>query len=222
VGKTRSTDVDLIELHCYAFDNLQVSGITASVDFLNLSTHFYTLDQEIVSTHLLTESYRRVYVYHLTPGNFEGLVFRITQQHADEPSAQQILVSAIPSLAYLGLNPHKFPTGITYLFLNEFVSELKNSTKASLFLERAHNFSNVEEKYFNQHDLTKIQIRLLMLLAKGLTNAEIAKTMILSEKGVESAIKRLALKLDCYRMSRSQQNLRVLLLRRYAQLLGLI
>lgn len=65
-------------------------------------------------------------------------------------------------------------------------------------------------------------MRLLLLIARGSTNSEIARELVLTEKGVESAIKRLAIKLDCARTGEKPQNLRILLGRRYAQLLGVL
>ena len=84
-----------------------------------------------------------------------------------------------------------------------------------------HQIRAIDE-FFDVHSLSTTQVKLLILIATGNTNAEIAREMVLTEKGVESAIKRLAIKLDCTREGEKPQNLRILLGRRYAQLLGVL
>ena len=73
------------------------------------------------------------------------------------------------------------------------------------------------------HDLTDAQIETLRLLAGGLTNAEIARVRVVTEKSVEQAIARTAKRLGIdVTPSSSQPNLnqRVALARAYYRLTG--
>lgn len=73
------------------------------------------------------------------------------------------------------------------------------------------------------HDLTDAQIETLRLLAGGLTNAEIARVRVVTEKSVEQAIARTAKRLDIDATPNANQpslNQRVALARAYYRLTG--
>ena len=210
----------LCSFHCHSFDKLQAAGIAGLIEFPSTSLNFDSLDPNN-QPGFEEKSDARIDIYMLTPRNYEELIVQIDSDHLAFPEAHQILLINVQSLGLLGLTPKKFPERLSYVFLNHFVELIrKHQTLTSLL-----SIFGVEqdlEIFFHQTLMTKTQVRLLILVTKGSTNSEIAKKMVLSEKGIESAIKRLALKLDCYRMSRSEQNLRILLVRRYNQLLGMI
>ena len=206
--------------HCHAFDKLQSRGISGIINFPSISLYFDSLDSNDQPQDSENNGLR-VDIYLLTARNYEEIILLIESDHRLFPEAQQLLVINVQSLGFLGLTPKKFPVKLFFVFLNNFVELVsKHETLASLL----SIFDTPQDagEFFNQTMMTKTQVRLLILVTKGSTNSEIAKKMVLSEKGIESAIKRLALKLDCYRMSRSEQNLRVLLVRRYNQILGMI
>jgi len=218
---TATTEIDRrCTFHCHSFDKLQAQGIAAMLNFPSTSLNFYSLDLN-AQTQITENNSARVDIYLLTARNYEELILQIEADHYLFPDAQQILVINVQSLGFLGLIPKKFPDQIYYVFLNKFV-ELISKFETPTSLLGIFGIPQDTDEFFNQTMMTKTQIRLLILVTKGSTNSEIAKKMVLSEKGIESAIKRLALKLDCYRMSRSEQNLRILLVRRYNQILGMI
>jgi len=205
------------EFYCHGFDSLQAEGITGLIKFPATSLVFNSLGAENQDVSMVTDLIR-VDIYLLTAGNFELLLLRIESDHQLFPEAKQLLVINVPSLGFLGLTSKKFPDHIHFVFLKNFVALMKSNETLHSIVELFRLEQELEE-FFHQTLLTKTQIRLLILVAKGSTNSEIARKMVLSEKGIESAIKRLAVKLDCYRMSRSEQNLRILLVRRYNQML---
>ena len=125
------------------------------------------------------------------------------------------------SLALLGLNQSDFPTGSRFLRgadLVEGITQWDHTNSQECDSVSIADGSDL----FSRLGLSGDLLRLFIRLVQGDTNAEIAKVLVLSEKGVESAIKRLAIKVDCVRTAPEQQNLRVLLGRRYAQLLGIL
>jgi predicted DNA-binding protein YlxM (UPF0122 family) len=209
--------VDQYVFYCHGFDRLQAEGISGLIKFPATSLVFNSLDSEIHNDSNVLDV-TRIDIYLLTAGNFELLLLRIESDHQLFPEAKQLLVINVPSLGFLGLTSKKFPDDIHFVFLKNFVELMKSNETLHSFFELFGPNQELDE-FFHQTLLTKTQIRLLILVAKGSTNSEIARKMVLSEKGIESAIKRLAVKLDCYRMSRSEQNLRILLVRRYNQML---
>jgi DNA-binding NarL/FixJ family response regulator len=119
-------------------------------------------------------------------------------------------------LALLGLSQRNFPHKTAFLTLDDLLVVMKSGAP--------HGFHQIRtgDEFFEVKPFSSTQVKLLLLISTGNTNAEIAREMVLTEKGVESAIKRLAIKLDCTREGEKPQNLRILLGRRYAQLLGVL
>lgn len=162
------------------------------------------------------------YFYRLTPRNFESIVAQLNKDYESRPGIAQLLVTAVPTLTFLGLRPDSFPAQTLFITYEEFVEYFFTDTSA----EESRNLASLPgdrtEMFFHSGGLSESQVALLLLIALGHTNVEIAKRMALTEKGVESAIKRLAIKLDCTREGSRPHNLRILLGRRYAQLLGVL
>jgi DNA-binding CsgD family transcriptional regulator len=160
--------------------------------------------------------------YRLTPRNFESIVAQLNQDYEAKPEVKQLLVTAVPTLTFLGLTPESFPAQTLFITYEEFVEHFITSVNGVKINALATLPTEQVEKFFHSGGLSKSQVSLLLLIALGHTNIEIAKRMTLTEKGVESAIKRLAIKLDCSREGSRPHNLRILLGRRYAQLLGVL
>ena len=199
-----------------AFDSLQSLGLALTLSAAGITHNFETIDQ---ANNTLKESFAvtpRDFIYLLTPANFEELTKLIRSQASQNPIAHHIVVTSIPSLALLGLSQRNFPHKTVFLTLDDLFVMMKSGAP--------HGFHQIRavDEFFEVRPLSSTQVNLLLLIATGNTNAEIAREMVLTEKGVESAIKRLAIKLDCTREGEKPQNLRILLGRRYAQLLGVL
>ncbi len=179
--------------------------------------------QSIALERLLSgSSAEELYFYRLTPRNFESIVAQLNEDFASRPGVTQHLVTAVPTLTFLGLRSDSFPAQTLFITDEEFVEHLTSETGAAQFSTLTSLPGDRTEKFFHSGGLSESQVALLLLIALGHTNVEIAKRMALTEKGVESAIKRLAIKLDCTREGSRPHNLRILLGRRYAQLLGVL
>jgi DNA-binding NarL/FixJ family response regulator len=199
-----------------AFDSIQSLGLALTLIAAGITHNFETVDQANIT---LKESFAvtpRDFIYLLTPANFGELTKLIRSQASQNPIAQHIVVTEVPTLALLGLSKRNFPQKTLFLRLDDLLEIMKSSAKIGF-----HQLREIDD-FFDLHPLSKTQVKLLVLIATGNTNAEIAREMVLTEKGVESAIKRLAIKLDCTREGEKPQNLRILLGRRYAQLLGVL
>jgi len=199
-----------------AFDSLQSLGLALTLSAAGITHNFETIEQANIT---LKESFAvtpRDFIYLLMPANFEELTKLIRSQASQNPLAQHIVVTSVPSLALLGLSQKNFPQKTVFLTLDDLFAMMKSGAPRGF-----HQIRTVDD-FFAVKPLSSTQVNLLLLIATGNTNAEIAREMVLTEKGVESAIKRLAIKLDCAREGEKPQNLRILLGRRYAQLLGVL
>jgi DNA-binding CsgD family transcriptional regulator len=170
-------------------------------------------------------------LYRLTPRNFDEILATLRADRAAHLKLDQVIVTTVPSLTFLGLQPHSFPEATIFITYQEFVESLvevitgaqRSMTEAMTALkDRGDGQGKSVERFFGREGLSQAQITLLIFIAIGHTNVEIARRMELTEKGVESAIKRLAIKLDCTREGSRPHNLRILLGRKYAQLLGVL
>jgi DNA-binding CsgD family transcriptional regulator len=186
------------------------------------ATGFDPLHSIALKRSLSGSSAEELYFYRLTPRNFESIVTQLNKDYESRPDITQLLVTAVPTLTFLGLRPDSFPAQTLFITDEEFVEHLTTETGAAQFSTLASIPGDRAEKFFHSGGLSESQVALLLLIALGHTNVEIAKRMALTEKGVESAIKRLAIKLDCTREGSRPHNLRILLGRRYAQLLGVL
>lgn len=190
----------------FGFDPLQESAIAA----------------QHVNLHLINKMFSQASVdyYHMTTANFRKVIASILNVKNKESIS--VVVTDIPNLSLLGLSSDSFSENTLFLTLDQFTDALVGDSSNSSLVEDAIRETSRKESFFNDSSLTKSQLDLLIHISNGHTNVEISRLMFLTEKGVESAIKRLSLKLGCNGAYQKQQNLRILLGRRYAELLGVL
>jgi DNA-binding CsgD family transcriptional regulator len=190
----------------FGFDPLQESAIAAQ--HLNL--------------HLINKLFTQASVdyYQMTTANFRKVIASILSVKNKE--SVSVIVTDIPNLSLLGLSPESFSENTLFLTLEQFTDALVGDSANSSLVEEAIRERSRRESFFNDSSLTQSQLDLLIHISNGHTNVEISRLMFLTEKGVESAIKRLSMKLGCDGAYQKQQNLRILLGRRYAELLGVL
>ena len=140
-----------------------------------------------------------------------------------------VLVTACPDLRLLGLVEKQIPTG-SQVILKKSVADLSvvshaitNSVIAIAEKEKMSwidSHGSLHENAFKSilTDFTDIQIETFRLLARGLSNSEIAKVRFVSEKSVEQIVARISQHL---RITPDRaQNLRVVLTGEYFKWIG--
>jgi DNA-binding NarL/FixJ family response regulator len=145
------------------------------------------------------------------------------------PSLGIVLMTACPDLRLLGLLEKQIPLG-SQVFLKKSVADL---TVVSHTIVRSIAAVDAREKmaWVDSHgslhensftsilnEFTDIQIETFRLLAKGLSNSEIAKVRFVSEKSVEQIVARIAQHLQV--LPDRTQNLRVVLTGEYFKWIG--
>jgi DNA-binding NarL/FixJ family response regulator len=145
------------------------------------------------------------------------------------PQIGIVIVTASPDIRLFGLQMKDIPYG-SQIILKRSVSDLSIFTLAlSESIEAARAESEVQwvsapspivRSTFTSvlNELTDIQIETLRLVAKGLSNSEIARVRFVSEKSVEQIIARIAQHLSI--PSDRNRNLRVILAGEYYKWLG--
>ena len=139
-----------------------------------------------------------------------------------------VLMTACPDLRLLGLLEKHIPTG-SQVILKKSVADLSvvrhaigNSTTAVAEKKMSwiDSHGSLHENAFHSilTDFTDIQIETFRLLAKGLSNSEIAKVRFVSEKSVEQIVARIAQHLRI--VPDKSQNLRVVLTGEYFKWIG--
>jgi DNA-binding NarL/FixJ family response regulator len=138
-----------------------------------------------------------------------------------------VLMTACPDLRLLGLLEKQIPLG-SQVVLKKSVSDLSVVSYAisnSLVAIREKmswidSHGSLHENAFRSilTDFTDIQIETYRLLAKGLSNSEIAKVRFVSEKSVEQIVARIAQHLQV--SPDRAQNLRVVLTGEYFKWIG--
>ena len=145
------------------------------------------------------------------------------------PALGIVLITACPDLRLLGLVEKQIPIG-AQVILKKSVADLSVVSQAI-----THSLIAVAEKrkmsWVDSHgslhenafrsilsDFTDIQIETFRLLAKGLSNSEIAKVRFVSEKSVEQIVARIAQHLLV--VPDRAQNLRVVLTGEYFKWIG--
>ena len=145
------------------------------------------------------------------------------------PALGIVLMTACPDLRLLGLVEKQIPIG-AQVILKKSVADLSVVSQAI-----THSLIAVAEKrkmsWVDSHgslhenafrsilsDFTDIQIETFRLLAKGLSNSEIAKVRFVSEKSVEQIVARIAQHLLV--VPDRAQNLRVVLTGEYYKWIG--
>jgi DNA-binding NarL/FixJ family response regulator len=140
-----------------------------------------------------------------------------------------VLMTACPDLRLLGLIEKQIPQG-TQVILKRSIADLVVVSQA---INRSLVAINEKEKmtWVNSHgslhenafnsilsEFTDIQIETFRLLARGLSNSEIAKVRFVSEKSVEQIVARIAQHLKV--LPDRTQNLRVVLTGEYFKWIG--
>lgn len=140
-----------------------------------------------------------------------------------------VLMTACPDLRLLGLIEKQIPQG-TQVILKRSIADLVVVSQA---INRSLVAINEKEKmtWVNSHgslhenafnsilaEFTDIQIETFRLLARGLSNSEIAKVRFVSEKSVEQIVARIAQHLMV--VPDRAQNLRVVLTGEYFKWIG--
>ncbi len=145
------------------------------------------------------------------------------------PALGIVLISACPDLRLLGLVEKQIPMG-SQVILKKSVADLSVvshaiSNSLSAISEKSKmswidSHGSLHENAFRSilSEFTDIQIETFRLLAKGLSNSEIAKVRFVSEKSVEQIVARIAQHLQV--VPDRAQNLRVVLTGEYFKWIG--
>lgn len=145
------------------------------------------------------------------------------------PALGIVLITACPDLRLLGLVEKQIPMG-SQVILKKSVADLSVishaiSNSLLAIAEKSKmtwidSHGSLHENAFRSilSDFTDIQIETFRLLAKGLSNSEIAKVRFVSEKSVEQIVARIAQHLQV--VPDRAQNLRVVLTGEYFKWIG--
>ena len=145
------------------------------------------------------------------------------------PSLGIVLMTACPDLRLLGLLEKQIPQG-AQVILKKSIADLTvvshtivrsvAAVDAKEKMAWVDSHGSLHENAFNSilSEFTDIQIETFRLLAKGLSNSEIAKVRFVSEKSVEQIVARIAQHLQV--IPDRTQNLRVVLTGEYFKWIG--
>lgn len=145
------------------------------------------------------------------------------------PALGIVLMTACPDLRLLGLSEKQIPAG-SQVILKKSVADLTvvshaiiNSIKAVSEKKKMSwidSHGSLHENAFQSvlTNFTDIQIETFRLLARGLSNSEIAKVRFVSEKSVEQIVARIAQHLGI--IPDRSRNLRVVLTGEYFKWIG--
>ena len=159
----------------------------------------------------------------------EKAVGLLSSFRKSNPTVGTVIVTSCPDLRLFGLLEKDIPSG-TRIILKRSVSDISIITFAlSESIEAAIHNKEVEwisapspqvQNTFTTilNKLTDIQIETLRLVAQGLSNSEIARVRVVSEKSVEQIIARIAQHLEI--PTDRKRNLRVILAGEYYKWLG--
>lgn len=140
-----------------------------------------------------------------------------------------VLMTACPDLRLLGLLEKQIPQG-AQVILKKSIADLTvvshaivrsvSAVDAKEKMAWVDSHGSLHENAFNSilSEFTDIQIETFRLLAKGLSNSEIAKVRFVSEKSVEQIVARIAQHLQV--IPDRTQNLRVVLTGEYFKWIG--
>lgn len=145
------------------------------------------------------------------------------------PSLGIVLMTACPDLRLLGLLEKQIPLG-SQVILKKSIADLTvvshtivrsiAAVDAKEKMAWVDSHGSLHENSFSSilNEFTDIQIETFRLLAKGLSNSEIAKVRFVSEKSVEQIVARIAQHLQV--LPDRTQNLRVVLTGEYFKWIG--
>ena len=109
------------------------------------------------------------------------------------PGLGIVFLSSVRDPRLLGFQPASLPTGARYLLKSD-VSDV--GAIEQVLREAAEDSWARGEQAAPRVNLTESQIEILRLVAQGLSNAEIAKQRVVTERAVEVAVSRLAKNLN--------------------------
>ena len=145
------------------------------------------------------------------------------------PSLGIVLMTACPDLRLLGLLEKQIPLG-AQVILKKSIADLTvvshaivrsiAAVDAKEKMAWVDSHGSLHENSFSSilNEFTDIQIETFRLLAKGLSNSEIAKVRVVSEKSVEQIVARIAQHLQV--LPDRTHNLRVVLTGEYFKWIG--
>lgn len=145
------------------------------------------------------------------------------------PSLGIVLMTACPDLRLLGLLEKQIPLG-AQVILKKSIADLTvvshsivrsiAAVDAKEKMSWVDSHGSLHENSFSSilNEFTDIQIETFRLLAKGLSNSEIAKVRVVSEKSVEQIVARIAQHLQV--LPDRTHNLRVVLTGEYFKWIG--
>jgi len=105
------------------------------------------------------------------------------------PTLGIVFLSSVRDPRLLGYQPEALPTGARYLLKSE-VDDV--DAIASVLADVAADSWSRPDGSTPRVELTEAQIEILRLVAQGLTNSEIARRRVVTERAVEVAVSRLA------------------------------
>ena len=154
--------------------------------------------------------------------NYRQVLSFMNEFQSQNENAKFHVVTSIPSLRFLGIERDVFQNRHSLFSVNEFIAIISKKYNPRLEEVTFPNQISPTMSFFNDYKLTAKQIQVLRLMVSGFTNSEIAKRLVVSEKSVESSLKRMAIKMIGEEVDTSIYNPRILQLRKFAQILGII
>lgn len=133
-----------------------------------------------------------------------------------QPAIGILILSSYADPSFIGRRSRPMPEGAEFLTKQELGDP--NILDAALIRAQDQDSPAPSAPRTSQHNLSESQIEMMRLIAAGLTNAEIARRMWITEDGVNRAVTRLVkhLGLDVTK----DKNARILISRAYADMAG--
>lgn len=133
----------------------------------------------------------------------------------DQPDLGIVILTTFADPRLLTANPRPLPQGAVYAVKDDLHSTAQLREKIDIALGSARR---IDPAAVGHLPLTDTQMDLLRMVAAGLTNAEIAKRRVVSERAVETALSRTLRSLGI--TPKDSENPRSMLIRAYYQLVG--
>lgn len=133
-----------------------------------------------------------------------------------QPAIGILILSSYADPSFIGRRSRPMPEGAEFLTKQELGDP--NILDAALARAQDQDTPAPPAQRTSQHNLSESQIETMRLIAAGLTNAEIARRMWITEDGVNRAVTRLVKQLGLE--VTKDRNARVLIARAYADMAG--
>lgn len=133
-----------------------------------------------------------------------------------QPDIGILILSSFADPRFIGRRSRPLPDGAEFLTKQELGDPQILGAALARVRDRNSEFSASPRP--STHDLTESQIEIMRLISTGLSNAEIARRMWITEDGVNRAVTRLVKQLGLE--VTKEKNPRVLIARAYADLAG--